>query len=223
MKLSRLLNSISNVILQKTDFDKFFLSKSVFLYSIYLYLLLLLEEVLLEDERDVDEEVRFAAFELDEVDELLRTEEVDVCAFFTVVDEERFAALELDEVDELLRTDEAGVCAFFTAVDVEERFTVKEERPEELPLCTFGVDVRAEEEVADVVLLTVVAPEVTPVEEEVLLDDELCADVRVGVEVRCVVLLLLEVTGVDVRCVVFTRLVEVPVEELLVEVDTREG
>lgn len=174
------------------DFDKFFLSKSVFLYSIYLYLLLLLEEVLLEDERDVDEEVRFAAFEL-------------------------------DEVDELLRTDEAGVCAFFTAVDVEERFTVEEERPEELPLCTFGVDVRAEEEVADVVLLTVVAPEVTPVEEEVLLDDELCADVRVGVEVRCVVLLLLEVTGVDVRCVVFTRLVEVPVEELLVEVDTREG
>ena len=90
------------------------------------------------------------------------------------------------------------------------------------PVCTLGVDVRVEEEVAEVVLLTVVAPEFTPVE-VFLLDDELCVDVRDGVATVRSVLLLLTETGVDVRCVVFTRFVEVVVELLLVEVDTRDG
>lgn len=151
-----------------------------------------MEEVRLEEERDVeDDDERVVVFELDDdVDELLRTEE-----------------------------DDTGVCAFFTVVE-EERVT-EEDGLEEL-VCTLGVDVRTEEEVADVVLLTVVAPEVIPAE-EVRLDDELCVDVREGVVTVRPVVLLLTVTGVDVRCVVLTRFVEVVVELLLVEVDTRDG
>lgn len=164
------------------------------MYKWYIsYLLLLVEEVRLEEERDVDDDERVVVFELDEEEELLRTED-----------------------------DDTGVCAFFIVAE-DERVTDEAGWREELPpVCTLGVDVRVEEEVAEVVLLTVVAPEFTPVE-VFLLDDELCVDVRDGVATVRSVLLLLTETGVDVRCVVFTRFVEVVVELLLVEVDTRDG